>query len=175
MFRPWSRSSSDLQKTMKMSHILVVIPAKRDPVWFTLHTVLIIVVRANYLLVSVQHIRHESQKSSSGLGYIMGMRDRLADTSKSTRPVFPNRRAAARYRALASIIPSRVRQIFYSGNIPRRIIFVNVSKSSDPESLNDICVAKSVTKPGIVKHRSIHMNDREISDIEIFESSRKGI
>jgi hypothetical protein len=52
---------------------------------------------------------------------------------------------------------------------------VNVSKSSDPERLNDICVAKSVTKPRIVKHGSIHMNDREFSDIEIFECSRKGI
>jgi hypothetical protein len=52
---------------------------------------------------------------------------------------------------------------------------VNVSKSSDPERLNDICAAKSVTKPCIVKHRSIHMNDREFSDIEIFERSRKGI
>jgi hypothetical protein len=52
---------------------------------------------------------------------------------------------------------------------------VNVSKSSDPECLNDICVANSVTKPLIVKHRNIHMNDREISDIEIFERSRKGI
>jgi hypothetical protein len=52
---------------------------------------------------------------------------------------------------------------------------VNVSKISDPERLNDICVAKSVTKPRIVKHRSIHMNDREFSDIEIFERSRKGI
>jgi hypothetical protein len=31
--------------------------------------------------------------------------------------------------------------IFYSGKILRRIIFVNVSKSSDPERLNDICVA----------------------------------
>jgi hypothetical protein len=52
---------------------------------------------------------------------------------------------------------------------------VNVSKSSDPERLIDICVAKSVTKPRIFKHRSIHMNDREISDIEMFERSIKGI
>jgi hypothetical protein len=52
---------------------------------------------------------------------------------------------------------------------------VNVSKSSDPERLNDICVAKSVTKPRIVKHRSIHMNDREFSDIDIFGRSSKGI
>jgi hypothetical protein len=33
----------------------------------------------------------------------------------------------------------------------------------------------SVTKPHIVKHGSIHMNDREFSDIEIFQHSRKGI
>jgi hypothetical protein len=52
---------------------------------------------------------------------------------------------------------------------------VNVSKSSDPERLNDICVAKSMTKPRIVKHGSIHMNDREFSDIEILERLRKGI
>jgi hypothetical protein len=52
---------------------------------------------------------------------------------------------------------------------------VNVAKSSDPEGLNDICVAKSVTKPRVVKHRSIHMNDREISDSKIFERSIKGI
>jgi len=31
--------------------------------------------------------------------------------------------------------------MFYSGNIMRRIILVNVSKSSDPERLNNICVA----------------------------------
>jgi hypothetical protein len=33
----------------------------------------------------------------------------------------------------------------------------------------------SVTKPRIVKHGSIHMNDGEFSDIEIFERLRKGI
>jgi Fe-S cluster assembly ATPase SufC len=43
------------------------------------------------------------------------------------------------------------------------------------ERLNNICAAKSVTKPRIVKHGSIHLNDREFSDIEIFERSRKGI
>ena len=31
--------------------------------------------------------------------------------------------------------------IFYSGDILKRIIFLNVSKSSDPERLNNICVA----------------------------------
>jgi Fe-S cluster assembly ATPase SufC len=51
---------------------------------------------------------------------------------------------------------------------------VNVSKSSNPERLNNICVT-SVTRPRIVKHGSIHMNGREFSDIEIFERSRKGI
>jgi hypothetical protein len=30
-----------------------------------------------------------------------------------------------------------------------------------------------VNKPRIVKHRNIHRNDREFSDIEIFERSRK--
>jgi hypothetical protein len=32
-----------------------------------------------------------------------------------------------------------------------------------------------VTKPSIVKHGSIHVNDREFSDIEMFERPRKGI
>jgi hypothetical protein len=58
-----------------------------------------------------------------------------------SRAVFLNRRAAARYRVLTPIIPGRERWIFYSGNILTRIIFVNVSKSSDPERLNNICVA----------------------------------
>jgi hypothetical protein len=31
--------------------------------------------------------------------------------------------------------------VFYSGNILRTIIFVNVSKSADPEGLNNVCVA----------------------------------
>jgi hypothetical protein len=66
---------------MKMSHILVVIPAKQDPVWFTLHTVLILVVQVNNVLVSVQHIRRESPKFSSGLRRIMRMRDGLAGMS----------------------------------------------------------------------------------------------
>jgi hypothetical protein len=51
---------------------------------------------------------------------------------------------------------------------------MNVSKSSDPERLNDIFVA-NVSDQRIVKHGSIHMNDREFSDIEIFERSRKEI
>jgi hypothetical protein len=52
---------------------------------------------------------------------------------------------------------------------------VNVSKRSDPERLNNVCVANVVTKPRIVKHGSIHVDDREFSDIEMFEHSRKGI
>jgi hypothetical protein len=36
---------------------------------------------------------------------------------------------------------ARGKYVFYSGNILRKIIFVNVSKSSDPERLNNICVA----------------------------------
>jgi hypothetical protein len=52
---------------------------------------------------------------------------------------------------------------------------VNVSKCSDPERINNICVVKSVTKSLIVKHGSIHMNDREFSDIEIFVRSGKRI
>jgi hypothetical protein len=52
-----------------MINILVVIPAKRDPVWFTLHTALIrvVVVQVMTALVSVQHIRQDSPKPSSGL------------------------------------------------------------------------------------------------------------
>jgi hypothetical protein len=38
-----------------------------------------------------------------------------------------------------------------------------------------MCKQTSVTKPRIVKHGSIHMNDREFSDTEIFEHSRKVI
>jgi hypothetical protein len=52
---------------------------------------------------------------------------------------------------------------------------VNVSKSSDPERLNNIYVANVSDQAGIVKHGSIHVNNREFSDIEIFEHSRKGI
>jgi hypothetical protein len=50
---------------------------------------------------------------------------------------------------------------------------MKVSKSLDPERLNNICVA--VTKPRIVKHGIIRVNDREFSDIDIFKHSRKGI
>jgi hypothetical protein len=53
---------------------------------------------------------------------------------------------------------------------------MTVSKSSDPERLNNICVWQtSVTKPRIVKYEGIHINDQEFSDIEIFQHSRKGI
>ena len=69
-------------------------------------------------------------------------------TSSPPMAVFLNRRAAARYRALASIIAgardapgichfsvlSNFHELmFYSGNILRRKIFVNVSKNSDPD------------------------------------------
>ena len=66
-----------------------------------------------------------------------------------SNPLFLKRRAAARYRVLASIIPGRERfswnlsflvfkaifinRCFIVGNIPRRKIFVNVSKNSDPD------------------------------------------
>jgi hypothetical protein len=52
---------------------------------------------------------------------------------------------------------------------------VNVSKISDPERLNNICVANVSDRAAYFKHGSIHMNDREFSDIEMFEHSRKGI
>jgi hypothetical protein len=52
---------------------------------------------------------------------------------------------------------------------------VNVSKSSDPERLINVCLANVSYKLRIVNHGGIHMNDREFSDIEIFEHSRKGI
>ena len=69
-------------------------------------------------------------------------------SNPQSSPVFLNRRAAARYRALASTIPGRERfswnlsfqsskQIFMNKcfiiNILRRKIFVNVSKNSDPD------------------------------------------
>ena len=65
-----------------------------------------------------------------------------AQVVKNLTPVFVNRRAAARYRyrALAargspdschfSFLSIFHEEIFYIGNILRRIIFVNVSKSS---------------------------------------------
>jgi Fe-S cluster assembly ATPase SufC len=52
---------------------------------------------------------------------------------------------------------------------------VNVSKGSDPDRLNNICVANGSDRAGVVKQGSIHMNGREFSDIEMFERSRKGI
>jgi hypothetical protein len=52
---------------------------------------------------------------------------------------------------------------------------VKVSKSSDPEPLNDIYVANVSDQAAFVKDGSIHMNVREFSEIEIFERSRKGI
>jgi hypothetical protein len=43
---------------------------------------------------------------------------------------------------------------------------VNVSKSSDLERVNNICVANVSDQAW--KYGSIHMNDREFSDNEIF-------
>ena len=68
---------------------------------------------------------------------------------RSTRAVFLNRWTAVRYRAASGspgichfrFLSIFHEYIFYSGNILRRIIFLNVSKSSDPERLNNICVA----------------------------------
>jgi hypothetical protein len=44
----------------------------------------------------------------------------------------------------------------YSGNIMRRIIFVNVLKSSDQEHPNDICAANINDQVAYFKHGSIH-------------------
>jgi hypothetical protein len=52
---------------------------------------------------------------------------------------------------------------------------VNVSKSSDPERLNNICVANGGDQARIVKHGSIHTNDGEFSDIESFDYSRQRV
>jgi hypothetical protein len=66
---------------------------------------------------------------------------------KQFKSVFLNRRAAASIRdrvariCYFSFLSIFHEYIFYSGNILRRVIFVNVSKSSDPERLNNICVA----------------------------------
>jgi hypothetical protein len=46
---------------------------------------------------------------------------------------------------------------------------VNVSKISDPERLNSICVAN------VFLNIEVFMNDREFSDIQIFQHSGKGI
>jgi hypothetical protein len=51
---------------------------------------------------------------------------------------------------------------------------VTVSKSSDPERLNNICVANVSDQAAYFK-ASVFMNDREFSDIEIFQHSGKGI
>jgi len=57
----------------------------------------------------------------------------------------------------------------------RRIIFVNVSKSSDPERLSNICVANVSDKAAVFLNMEVFMNDREFSDIEIYQHSGKGI
>jgi hypothetical protein len=58
---------------------------------------------------------------------------------------------------------------FYSGNILRRIIFVNVSKNSDPERLNNICVAYVSDQAALFLNMEVFMSDREFSDIQIFQ------
>jgi len=50
-----------------------------------------------------------------------------------------------------------------------------VSKSSDPESLNNVCVANVSDQAGIFLNVEVFMNDREFSDIEIYQHSGKGI
>jgi hypothetical protein len=51
---------------------------------------------------------------------------------------------------------------------------VNVSKSSDPECLNIVCVCKCQWPSRVFLNMEIFMNDREFSDIEIFQHSGKG-
>jgi hypothetical protein len=51
---------------------------------------------------------------------------------------------------------------------------VNVSKSSDPERLNNTRVA-NVGPSRVFLNMEVFMNDREFSDIEIFQHSVKGI
>jgi hypothetical protein len=58
-----------------MIHILIVIPAKEDPVWFTLHTALTVAVQVMTALVSVLHVSEDSPKSFSRQRRIMGIRD----------------------------------------------------------------------------------------------------
>jgi hypothetical protein len=55
------------------------------------------------------------------------------------------------------------------------MIFVNVSKSSDPERLNNICVAYVSDQAAYFENMKVSMNDREFSDIQFFQHSGKGI
>jgi hypothetical protein len=52
---------------------------------------------------------------------------------------------------------------------------VNVLKSSDPERLNNIWVANVSDQARVFLNMEVLMNDREFSDIEIFQHSGKGI
>jgi hypothetical protein len=52
---------------------------------------------------------------------------------------------------------------------------VNVSKSSDPERLNNICVANVSDQAAYFLNMEVFMSDQEFSDIEIFQHSGKGI
>jgi hypothetical protein len=52
---------------------------------------------------------------------------------------------------------------------------MNVSKSSDPERLNNICDANVSDQSAYFYNMEVFMNDREFSDIEIFQHSGKGI
>jgi hypothetical protein len=84
----------------------------------------------------------QSASYSIGSGFVSRQVKRTGsdvNNSPPSRAVFLNRRAARIcHFSFLSIFHE---YIFYSGNILRRIIFVNVSKSSDPERLNNICVA----------------------------------
>jgi hypothetical protein len=52
---------------------------------------------------------------------------------------------------------------------------VNLSKSSDPECLNNICVVNVSDQAAYFLNMEVFMNDREFSDIQIFQHSGKGI
>ena len=52
---------------------------------------------------------------------------------------------------------------------------MNVSKSSDPERLNNTCVATVSDQAAYFLNMEVFMNDREFLDIEMFQHSGKGI
>jgi hypothetical protein len=54
-------------------------------------------------------------------------------------------------------------------------IFLNMSKSSDPKRLNNVCVCKGQWPSRPFLNVEVFTNDREFSDIEIFQHSGKGI
>jgi hypothetical protein len=59
-------------------------------------------------------------------------------------------------------------KIFYSWNILRRIIFVNASKISGPEGLNNICFIRQWPSR-VFLNMEVFMGDRKFSDIQIFQ------